>query len=138
MSRPSPVQPFASRLTRPIQSRHTRPDRLTASQASRRITPRLTTDLTTASVSLTRVVLQQTAGGCLQCVDLRPTAELQHATGDDAHGDTAPQTATFCVAHQARPSLSLTRLLHVSAGSPVPTADPLSRRYDQQDHCCCQ
>ena len=36
--------------------------------------------------------------GCLHCVDLRPTAELQHTTGDDAQGDTAPQTATFCVA----------------------------------------
>src|SRR5215831_18087576 len=98
MSRPSPVQPFASRLTRPIQSRHTQPDRLTASQASQRITPRLTTTLTTAHVSLTRVVLQRTSRRCLHCVDPRPTAELQHTTGDDAHGDTASQTVTFCVA----------------------------------------
>ena len=48
MSHPSPVQPFAPRLTRPIQSRQTQPDRLTASQASRHITPRLTTAFTTA------------------------------------------------------------------------------------------
>jgi hypothetical protein len=26
----------------------------------------------------------------------------------------------------------------LSAEAPVPTADPLSRRYDQQDHCCCE
>jgi hypothetical protein len=34
-------------------------------------------------------------GGCLHCVDPRQTAKHH---GDDAHGDTAPQTATFCVA----------------------------------------
>ena len=39
---------------------------------------------------------------------------------------------------EARPFLSLTRLLHLSAEAAVPTADPLSRRYDQQDHCCCE
>ena len=97
MSRPSPVQPFASRLTRPILSRHTQPDRLTASRASRRITPRLTTDLTTARLAHPRRTTSH-GRGCLHCVDLRPTAELQHTTGDDAHGDTAPQTVTFCVA----------------------------------------
>ena len=97
MSRPSPVHPFASRLTRPILSLHTQPDRLTASQASRRITPRLTTDLTTARLAHPRRTTAH-GRGCLHCVDLRPPAELQHTTGDDAHGDTAPQTATFCVA----------------------------------------
>jgi hypothetical protein len=98
MSRPSPVQPFAPRLTRPIQSRHTQPECLTASQAFRRITPRLTTDLTTARLAHP---CRTTAHGkgCLHCVDLRPTAELQNTSGDDdAHGDTAPQTVTFCVA----------------------------------------
>ena len=39
---------------------------------------------------------------------------------------------------QGETFLSLTRLLHLNAGAPVPTADPLSRRYDQQDHCCCE
>jgi len=97
MSRPSPVQPFASRLTRPIQSRHTQPDRLTASQASQRITPRLTTDLTTAR--LAHPGSYYSARQRLSALrDLRPTAELQHTTGDDAHGDTAPQTVTSCVA----------------------------------------
>jgi hypothetical protein len=99
MSRPSHVQPLAPRLTRPIQSRHTQPDRLTASQASPRVTPRLTTTLTTASVSLTP--RRTTANGrvCLHCVDLRSTTELRNTSGDDnAHGDTASQAVTSCVA----------------------------------------
>ena len=135
MSRPSPVQAFASGLTRPILSRHTQPDRLTASQASRRITPRLTTDLTTAHVSLTRVVLQRTAG--VVCIALTSGRQRNCNTPRAMMRRATPlrrlrRSVSRC---QVRPSLSLTRLLHVSAGSPVPIADPLSRRYDQQDQC---
>ena len=97
MSRPSAVQPFASRLTRRILSRHTQPDRLTASQASRRITPRLTTDLTTARLAHPCRTAAH-GRGCLHCVDLRPTAELQTPVAMMMRGDTAPQTVTFCVA----------------------------------------
>src|SRR5215471_4418694 len=57
MSHPSSVQPFAPRLTRPTQSRHTQPDRLTASQPSRRITPRLITTLTTTPCRSAQVLL---------------------------------------------------------------------------------
>jgi hypothetical protein len=70
MSRPSPVRPFPSRLS---------------------------TALTTAPSRSPRVVLPRTARGCLHCVDLRPTAEVRNIFGgDDAHGDTAAQTVTFC------------------------------------------
>src|SRR5262245_11502301 len=89
MSRPSPVQPFASRLTRPIQSRNTPPDRLTASQASRRMTPRLTTTLTTTPFRSSHQLHGHEA------VWLRRLSRIRQLAADQpllATGETSPKT----------------------------------------------
>jgi hypothetical protein len=134
MSRPSPVQPFAPRLTRPIPSRHTQPNRLTASQASRRMTPRLTTTLTTAPSHSHLVTPPRTAR-----VHLEPRAELLNIFGgDSARGNSTAQAVSFCVPRSAEalPVVDEARARERRGSGADP--DPPSRRRHQQDHCCCQ
>jgi hypothetical protein len=53
--------------------------------------------------------------------------------------DTASQSVTFCVALPDETFPVVDQVVALERrGAPVPTADPLSRRYHQQDHCCCE